>query len=414
MRKAELFFNTICYLATFSLLGFCLYIFCKDEDISEVIYRKYGDNSASLYPSFSFCVKQEEHSVDKDMLRSYGKELNASSYLSHLIGSFENDEMHNISYNDVTKSLLGHLVYAKAFDSYDADEMIGIKLERIHEISFPLSNMRQMARCITFDLPNTGSNKLQFVSIAIRQKIFPNQIRPNVGNLFVCIHHPNKFYRPIIAAKYNWPKRNKNDSNHYAMEFSIKSMEVLHRRDKTSEPCQEYNNYDDVFKEKLVEKIGCYPPYWSYDGKIPRCRTSEKLKMFTKAILKAITGILDISEFIAQPCIDLRKLMFDYEEFEVSSEEMKQVLPKMNTSHENRLMVINLSFLDPYLKVIKQTRSFGIESLIGNIGGYMGLLLGVSIIQLPRFCSHLYEIILNRNKDNETIENKNKNIDEPV
>ena len=414
MRKAEFCFNAICYLATLSLLGFCLYIFCKDEDISEVIYRKYGDDIASLYPSFSFCVKQDENYVDQDRIRNYSKALNSSSYLSHLVGSIDNDEMYNISYNEVTKSLLDHLVYAEAFDTYDADEMVGIKLKSIHEISFPLSNMRQMARCITFDLPNNGLNKLQFVSLVLRQKIFPNQIRPKVGNFFVSIHHPNKFYRPIIAAKYNWPKRSKNDSNYYAMDFSIKSMEVLHRRDKTSESCQEYNNYDNVFKEKLVEKIGCYPPYWSYDGEIPRCRTSDKLKKFTKAILKAITGILDISEFIAQPCIDLRKLMFDYEEFEVSSEEMKQVLPKMNTSHENRLMIITLSFLDPYLKVIKQTRAFGIESLIGNIGGYMGLLLGVSIIQLPRFCSHLYKLILNRNKSNETIENSDRNIDEPI
>ena len=119
MRKAEFCFNAICYLATFSLLGFCLYIFCKDEDISEVIYRKYGDNSASLYPSFSFCVKQDENYVDQDMIQNYSKELNSSSYLSHLVGSIENDEMYNISYNEVTKSLLDHLAYAKAFDTYE-------------------------------------------------------------------------------------------------------------------------------------------------------------------------------------------------------------------------------------------------------------------------------------------------------
>ena len=414
MKKIEVCFNSFCYIATLSLLGFCLYIFCKNEDISEIIYRKYGENSVSLYPSFSFCIQLEEHHVNEEVFKNYKKEMNYSTYLSFLSGSGWNDKMNNVSYNKVTKPLMDHLVDASAFDSYDTDEKFGFKLENIHEVSFPMSHVNQMYRCMTFDLPNKGSKRLQFASIAIRQTIFKNQIRPSIGKFWVSIHQPNKFYRPLIAHKYNWPKRNKSKPSHYAMEFAMKSMEVLHRRDKTSSPCKYYKNYDNFFQGKLVEKVGCYPPYWNYDGTITKCRSMEKLKMFSKDILKAVVGTLDVSEMITQPCVELRKLMFDYEEFDTNYEEMSHLFPNINSTDGDSLIFITIVFLDPYIKEIKQARAFGIESLIGNIGGYMGLLLGVSIIQLPRFCSYWYQLILGSNKKQESTELNIREIEENI
>ena len=77
-------------------------------------------------------------------------------------------------------------------------------------------------------------------------------------------------------------------------------------------------------------------------------------------------------------------------------------------------MIVMLNFLDPFLKEIKQSRAFGIESLIGNIGGYMGLLLGVSIIQIPRFCTYWYNVVMGRNNNQKNIENNNDKTEEPV
>ena len=414
MKKIEVCFNSFCYLATLSLLGFCIHIYCKNEDISEIIYRRYGENSVSLYPSLSFCVQLEEYYVRQEVLKSHGTEFNSTAYLSSLNGDFWNSKMINISYNETIKSLLDHVVYVSGFDSYDTKEKRGFVLEGIYEVSFSLSNVEQIYKCITFDLPNHNFRKLQFVSLAIQASVFPNGIRPGVEKFFVNIHHPKKFFTPLIAHKFNWPKRNKSYPNHLVMQFSMKSMEVLHRRDKTSNPCQYYKNYDEVFKEKLVQGIGCYPPYWQYNGSISECRSKEKLKLFAKHTLKAIVGTLETSDFITQPCVELRKLMFDYDEFETDLENLNYLLPDFKISQEDSLMIVMLNFLDPFLKEIKQSRAFGIESLIGNIGGYMGLLLGVSIIQLPRFCTYWYNVVMGRNNNQKNIENNNDKTEEPV
>merc|ERR1712038_1881201 len=96
--------------------------------------------------------------------------------------------------------------------------------------------------------------------------------------------------------------------------------------------------------------------------------------------------------------------MFDYEEFDTNNEEMSHLFPHINSTDGDSFIFITLVFLDPYIKEIKQARAFGIESLIGNIGGYMGLLLGVSIIQLPRFFSFWYQLILRGDKKQESTE----------
>ena len=40
---------------------------------------------------------------------------------------------------------------------------------------------------------------------------------------------------------------------------------------------------------------------------------------------------------------------------------------------------------DTYFQEITYTKSFGLESFISNVGGFIGIFLGYSIMQLPEF-----------------------------
>ena len=53
--------------------------------------------------------------------------------------------------------------------------------------------------------------------------------------------------------------------------------------------------------------------------------------------------------------------------------------------------VLNINFQSPTFKEIKQVRAYSTQTLIGNAGGYIGLLLGYTIRQIPMFLRHLYE-----------------------
>ena len=61
---------------------------------------------------------------------------------------------------------------------------------------------------------------------------------------------------------------------------------------------------------------------------------------------------------------------------------MKDIIVKSDLS---KVFEIAMYFQDNTFLAIVQTREYCLQSLIGNAGGYVGLLLGYSILQLPDF-----------------------------
>ncbi len=62
---------------------------------------------------------------------------------------------------------------------------------------------------------------------------------------------------------------------------------------------------------------------------------------------------------------------------------MDETVPKM--AHHNFTMVINL-FLSPLgIRDNKEVLVFDVLEMIGNIGGYLGLLLGWSVMSVVKF-----------------------------
>ena len=81
-----------------------------------------------------------------------------------------------------------------------------------------------------------------------------------------------------------------------------------------------------------------------------------------------------------KPCRIIEKLGFDYDEG------FEQVLKKEDmpcNSTENAYFTIRVYFGETTYKEIKQVRDINIEGLAGNISGYIGFILGYSILQLP-------------------------------
>ena len=96
----------------------------------------------------------------------------------------------------------------------------------------------------------------------------------------------------------------------------------------------------------------------------------------------------------------------------------------MNFSHENHLLYysfhlsqllawVNITFFrnrntnDTFFSIVQlydqirfrdtiQTKAYPFDSLVGNMGGYMGLLLGYSLVQVPNFIELMAGVIMRR------------------
>ena len=74
-----------------------------------------------------------------------------------------------------------------------------------------------------------------------------------------CLHCPNQLLRSSQFVKMDWPYRTTDAT--FVIRFKINSVEVLRRRNKANEPCNEnWENYDDNILVKHTEAVGCKAP----------------------------------------------------------------------------------------------------------------------------------------------------------
>ena len=109
---------------------------------------------------------------------------------------------------------------------------------------------------------------------------------------------------------------------------------------------------------------------------------------------------IDVERFVSRedlhrypkPCRIIEKLEFDYDEG------FRNVLKEKDrpcTSTASRRFRIQIYFGDTNFKEIKHVREINTEGLAGEISGYIGFILGYSILQLPNLLLLVKELIGN-------------------
>ena len=97
------------------------------------------------------------------------------------------------------------------------------------------------------------------------------------------------------------------------------------------------------------------------------------------------------------PCQSIESLTYDYSETK-----------GVDKSQESRFMVI-VHFPNLKYRQIEHVQEYDLESLLGNIGGYIGLFLGYSLINFPKFICDLRNIIRKKMVPKNKKKNKKKN-----
>ena len=146
------------------------------------------------------------------------------------------------------------------------------------------------------DIPFMKSRKLINSFITFKTNIFPAGIRPTVATnpikepmFIVAPHYPNQAYRQINVGQTKWTHRGVSSQKSYIMEFNLRNVEILQKRDRHREPCLGgVPDYDEHIKLWILKKVGCKPPYWSSTSKLSLCTTFDEMKLLSK--LLGMTG----------------------------------------------------------------------------------------------------------------------------
>ena len=394
-KAIEYFFQFACIIAAVSTTCWCVYIYSQDKDVCLVDFKQYNEEKEYIYPSFSLIFVNPF--ID-EKLKKYGEGISAKTYSQFLEGQLWDERMLNISYDDVTIDMadyfLGYDIMLanltlKSYNSFGDDENDGWKPPYV-------SHRHPKWKAFAVDKPYHKGQRIIRIWTKIKTSIFPNSIRPHkteynssshdFGGLEFILHYPGQIFRSwnLGIGKWAWPLRTNASSKNFVMAFTRRNMDVLVRRNKRMDPCNEdWLNYDKDVLERQMTLIGCRPPYYN-DIDLPICPTHETLKQVAPPTPEDLNGY-------PPACRAISKLQFDYQDIDEDEGMMNE------HSQKHPQFSLSITALDTTFKLIELVRAYDIQSLIGNAGGYIGIFLGYALYQMPGTIMHFVRYLKNKN-----------------
>ena len=116
-----------------------------------------------------------------------------------------------------------------------------------------------------------------------------------------------------------------------------------------------------------MTKKGCRPPYLRIHSTFPLCNSAEKMK----------NGALEYAEasstIVPKACHRISKIR------------IRDKYTKYGRINKTKIWYLRIYYPNEF-KIITQSKEVDIHSLIGNIGGYLGLFLGNSYNPIKSYC----------------------------
>ena len=338
--------------------------FSTNDDLCEVNFKKFHADQESIYPSISLCFNSP---FLKDKLKD------ASEYEKFLLGrSDESGRFSSIPYENV--SLQYHDIFTDFERHYKSEISNSSKEKNVSIQSWAW--FIGIMKCYTYNVPYEQGMLSSYMNITFTNNVYPENKRPSdgwkTGGFHVFFHYPKHFSRSLTTNKRYWPT--KTDVKRYNMRFYIKGMEILRRRHKDKAECSDVVEYDDWLIENITKTVNCFPPYWESTGNFSICTNADDLSRARKIFY----DVFYVGSEYNPPCKEIRKLDIEYEDPDDAND-----VPENHTQ-------ITVYFRNNFYKQIIQVRAYTLMSLVGNVGGFVGLLLGYALVQIPGLISIIH------------------------
>ena len=438
-------FYCCCLLLTFGLFVYGTAKFIADESTTAVNAKAFLNTEQDIYPSFSFCleidnpkmswlkqieingwlplynqkVMQSEYGIDDgDKLRDYVGFLMGIDKMSN--GFMRIDKMNEIDYDNATVDFRSFIKQINVFSGNT--RVYHWSLGGKQPMPFYVSYRHPVLKCFSIDISkDITSNLKKGASISsIKVEVDNNNTIFNTKSVFSAayyLHYPKQLMRSLAVAREHLGI----DSKVFRKIISIDTIEIMRHRNTRTNKCEESGKDDDLIRRRLVEKTGCKPSYWYDNERYPKCtKFNQMLQLVTPQLYYMDQEFLN--EFEINPGIPCNHIFaISYTSKDLA--ELKEVLPlaapltdkqqeKTITKPDHIVRkraankgppdpsilydipdtrIIDITFKNSKYKEIKDVQAFNIESYIGNVGGYVGLFIGVAIWQTPDFIEFVFK-----------------------
>lgn len=353
-KSFKLTFTLSCVTIVIIMVG---YWFCKyaiiDKSINVVDYVPMKETEGIKLPVASLCF---DNPFLKQKFSDLDHTVNETSYLEYLNGHVQGKEFEKIAYRKVSLNI-GHYFIGGKELWINETEYRDISLSVGHIASFNGFYYPNFMKCFSINISNEKQSHIKELIIMYNKDLLMNDwsnSKWHKDKHRYSVHYPGQF---LIG------ELNSGISMKDPLKIIIKEIEILQRRNERNKKCIEHSNsYDKRVVNKYIFDKGWRLAYLNGEEQTQLCRQMKMLKesRFQYATMRSIDIVPD--------CQVVSKLEESQKVWVLTGIVLEK--EKLNST-----LIIQMIYPDK-IKIITSTKEIDIHTLIGNIGGYLGLFLG--------------------------------------
>ena len=226
--------------------------------------------------------------------------------------------------------------------------------------------------CYTRKSNYTGNLKRTYDLISLDSSLLHFGNNLNV-EMRIIVHHPGQLIRNLDKPCFTSTLGSYIKSK--VLEIKLSSFTKLSKRPDSNIRCNPDLENDDLkFLQEVIKYLDCIPVYWSYLlGRLDKFRISNKRFTLCKTFEKLRMAADSIDDF--------RQVL---QRYEPPCEEMVAlpIITREIDQSEQRFLV-KVTYAVSFYQEIKNVKEFTLETFWSTAGGYLGIFLGYSLLQVP-------------------------------
>ena len=371
--------------------------FNENDNATSITYKKFSKKPEDLYPAFSVCFRGTNFHWYQDIDIYDAFELRPEQYGMMLKGEtvfrYEYDASQRLFRKRPTFVNNGSSSEYKNFHLQFSNFLIEANfttLNQTHSRSHATKNTGQFSELpftISYQTPEVicFARDSTYVSNLIRMEdvlTFNRSLMEDVlyedTDIQIFIHHPNQLIRSLAIPSFT---SSFSDYQHdKLLSFKMAQSTMIRKRPDYNDPCNiAIQDYDRYLMNAVINEIKCIPPYWIETIQdvigVDICVSQDQLQ----TVYKNLTEWESVVKRYDRPCVDMYNIVgWNWVDVEGATK-----------SDEIR---ITFHYQEQYYQELEYLPDFDAETFISNIGGFVGIFLGYSLMQFPELIGKPHSI----------------------
>ena len=403
-------FHLICWTIAIILTVTQVQKYLKNEDFVDIRYKSfYSKPAMSNYPELGICLwTNPENEFDETKLPKNVSSNDVARFLNgnQLDGEVEvvlkdslkefslNPKMH---YDDLLKKEVTNVFSAYVMDSdvpnekkqnstlgYTTKTFVSLGMTNFTKQFESLNVDKYHCRCWSRQVRYVPGQIIKWETITFSKgALISPYLNKDLYSAYISLHHENQLIRSInsmisVAELVNLVAPDSDKLP--VLRITVTQIKIVIKRHDANWKCDpDLVNDDEMFLKTVSDMLGCIPifwkdqsKYWLQSSNLTYCTNAEDYKRFWSHYNSRQNNIAYGKYQI--PC---RKISLAYD---LSSKEDHTELRIMGIIGD---LVVTVNYNTEEYEEIISLRKFDGESLFSQIGGLIGIMVGVSFVNIP-------------------------------